>query len=141
MKKLLSIFCGLLIASLSMTFVSCSDDDEAKGGDIVGTWKEKSFDAIGITNYLQLRADGTAVSIGIYDDEWSWVLDEDEKVVVDYGKWSKNGDNITFIDDENEGNSTATIVKLTSNELGLSVTGVTIYYNRVSDSEVDKYLK
>ena len=141
MKKFLSIFCGLLIASLSMTFVSCSDDDEPKGGDIVGTWKEKSFEAIGITNYLQLRADGTAVSIGIYDDEWSWLLDEDEKVVVDYGKWSKNGDNITFIDDENEGNSTATIVKLTSNELGLSVTGVTIYYNRVSDSEVDKYLK
>ena len=28
MKKLLSIFCGVLIASLSMTFVSCSNDDD-----------------------------------------------------------------------------------------------------------------
>ena len=49
MKELLRIFCGVLIASLSMTFVSCSDDDGPKsgGGDI----KNYKFEVNGRTFY------------------------------------------------------------------------------------------
>ena len=137
MKKYLKLLFVALFATMTVSLYSCkSDDDEPDGGDIVGTWKEKSLDAIGITHYLQLRADGTAISIGIYDDTWSWM---DNKVEVDYGKWSKKGDNLSITDDE--GTTNATIVKLSTKELGLSTMGLTTYYSRVSDSEVEKYLK
>lgn len=138
MKKYLKLLFVALFAAMTVSLYSCkSDDDEPDGGDIVGTWKEKSIEAMGITHYLQLRADGTAVTIGVFDDDiWSWVED---KVDIEYGKWSKSGDTLTIIDDEVTSN--ATIVKLTSKELGISALGFTTYYERVSDSEVEKYLK
>lgn len=136
MKKYLKLFLVVILATMTLPLTSCKDDkDEPDGGDIVGTWKEKSIDLLGITHYLQLRADGTAVTINIIDDSWSW---SDSKIEVDYGKWSKKGDTLTIIDDDVT--TKATIIKLTSKELGVSMWGLTTYYERVPDSEVDKYL-
>ena len=121
-----------VFATMSLAVTSCSkDDDGDTGGDIVGTWKENSLDAVGITNYNQFRSDGTCVSIAVYDKEF-WGYDDAK---VDYGKWSRSGDELKI------DGYTYKIVKLTSSELGISAFGITSYYKRVPDSVVEKYIK
>lgn len=132
MRKYFYALMVAVFATMSLAVTGCSkDDDGDTGGDIVGTWKENNLDAVGITNYNQFRSDGTCVSIGIYDKEF-WGFDDAE---VDYGKWSRSGDELKI------DGYTYKIVKLTSSELGISAFGITSYYKRVPDAEVEKYIK
>ena len=138
MKKFIGFMVVALFATMTLSLASCKNDsDEPESNDIVGTWKDNTYADMGMIEYLQFKADGTVVEVQVRDNsDLPWVENGAE---VYYGKWSRKDNKLTLVIN---GESTVyTIVKLTSNELGLSVMGFTSYCERVPDSEINKYLK
>ena len=132
MTKYLKLFMVALFATLTFTLTSCGDDDEpSSAGNIVGTWKSiggmnEEFD---ITQYIQFNTNGSYIEVNIDEDG----------VETLHGKWKQNGEKVT-VSGSDVISMTATIVKITSSELVLN----TLWeqkYKKVSDSEIEKYLK
>lgn len=68
----------------------------------------------------------------------------ESEVFVEYGKWSKSGNQLTVTadnpSDEAIDINNGTIKKLTKTELVLSAGGMELSFIRVDDSTIEKYL-
>lgn len=135
MAKYLKLFMVALFATLTFTLTSCGDDDEPSVGNIVGSWKCVDYEAFGVIQYLQFRADGTVTEVDI---------DEDGPDVMN-GTWKLERDLLTFINNDEEWDmdipTVSTVEKVTNSELVLTTLGIKLTYKKVADSEIDKYLK
>ncbi|WP_282148600.1 lipocalin family protein [Algibacter lectus] len=110
MKKLI-----LLLSVITLTFSSCSSDDDSQDS-IIGIWnyyqsfendEEYELDSCDKQDQLTFNSDGTYSSITYYSGN-------DDTCMVDYestGTWVNLGDNIyEFTEDEDDYTSTATII-------------------------------
>ncbi|MEL0651656.1 lipocalin family protein [Algibacter sp. TI.3.09] len=110
MKKLI-----LLLSVITLTFSSCSSDDDSQDS-IIGIWnyyqsfendEEYELDTCEKQDEIIFNADGTFSTKGYYENE-------DGVCSLDYestGTWVNLGDNIyEFTDDEDDYTSTATII-------------------------------
>lgn len=140
MKKYLYQFMVALSAFLSFTFVACSDDDDAlSSDDIVGTWKWDSFGADAAEDffgeqYIQFRADGQYIEVNLDG------FGSEGEVDVIRGQWKQSGNTIT-VSGNGIPTTTTEIAELSDTKLKLVTLGVPMSYNRVSDSEIEQYLK
>lgn len=147
MKKILSTMMVFSLMVALFSFTACSDDDKDEGS-LIGTWKcvisdqHVEADEVKTTNYLQFKDNGTYISVTVYEfnimelgpntrNEWT----------VQHGNW-RIADNImhTVMDGEVDEVS----FKISGNKLSISSkTGYfsSLTYTRVSDSEIDPYLK
>ena len=116
--KNLKFLSFMLFAIMSVSLISCGDDDEIVGRDTLVckwqcTWSE------GYEKYANNPE---------YNDEWNEegdftvTFNEDGTVVADgdTGKWKLEGDKLTIIyayDDDSEDNEVYTVLKLTDSEL------------------------
>jgi hypothetical protein len=161
MKRVILLFAAVLLASIgwSQTMVITLNDgttvkydmgivksieftDEESGSNqettpsIVGTWKLINADAIiqDINKLLiyRFRDDGTFTRIIGKDENSSYKIEN--------GSWKKNNTYLT-IQRDNGGAATCTIVEFETNKLTLlDALGDLLYFERVSDSEIEKYL-
>ena len=140
MKKYLYIFITALIAITTLSLVSCSKDDDESNiskSALVGTWKNTDTDIMGTIGYqyIQFKSNGDLVEVDIDNGE----MTGNPEVDVKYGKWVLKDNHIT-VSGRDFTTSTATILKLTKSKLVLSLI-LTMTYKKVSDSEIEKYLK
>lgn len=129
---------------MSFTLTSCSDDDDEPNDpnneNIVGTWERATNidDDWWQKDYIQFKADGTSISI----TDVHFMGDSD--VSVEYGKWTKKGNNLTVkadkLSDEGIDIDNGTIKKLTKTELIINADGMDLSFVRVDDSVINKYL-
>lgn len=138
MKKYIYQLFVVILAISSLTLVSCNDDDEVSDINIVGTWKNTTYDADGLQSffgqqYIRFSADGEymEVLIGGYGAEG--------EVDISRGNWVLSGTDLTigggdFI------TYTAQVVESTDTRLAISVMGLRMSLIRVDDSELDVYL-
>lgn len=139
-------FLMALLFVLPFALASCTDDDdddddtEGLQGELVGTWKVTESD--GSFELLQIKKNGKFIDV-YYDAE-------DEDYDVSEGTWSRDGNILTVtieIDDCDDGDDDETetniivISKITASELVLTDMQTAITWTRVSDSEINKYLK
>ena len=138
MKKLYSTIMMLAMMVAALSFTACGGDDDALGdSSIYGTWKSVSAEGWlpqydGLT-YIQFKKDGTYIHIS----------DGVDGLEIEKGTWKVEGNGlIVNMPDEKIGDFTVTftIVELKSDRLGLSLIGLTGYYERVSDSVIQKYI-
>lgn len=144
MKKYFYLFFVALFATMSFTLTSCSDDDDEPNDpnneNIVGTWERATNidDDWWQKDYIQFKADGTSISI----TDVHFMGDSD--VSVEYGKWTKKGNNLTVkadkLSDEGIDIDNGTIKKLTKTELIINADGMDLSFVRVDDSVINKYL-
>ena len=93
MKKYFSLVTAVIMAELSLTLVSCGDDDDAyEDGTpkaLTGTWR-LTFVEDGYNGWMefQFKSDGTFV----YRD-WA---EDDNTIYSEYGKYYVEGNNITL---------------------------------------------
>ena len=138
MKKYFKLLFVAIFATMTLSLASCKDDnDEPKGGDLVGTWMLDQQPLN--TEYLQFSSNGDFVKVDVpgevFDDPfWSAGID------VYRGKWSRNGNTINIVYDDGDKFSVK-IEKITSTQLHVVVLGIKGVYERVPDSTIDKYLK
>ena len=145
MTRSIKLLMLALFAAITVVLPSCSDDDDSPGSypsKIVGSWKrtiDMGNDWI-IDQYIQFKSDGKCVNIGVSNyPEYEY-----SSVDVSTGSWSiddnmliiKPDDTGGFLDSEN-----LIIRKLTDSELVLQGGFLQISFNRVSDAEVEKYLR
>ncbi len=139
MEKYVKLLMVTLFVTLSCVFTSCGgdDDDEPSMGNVVGTWKNTgglSHD-MGITIYLQFKDNGKCTEVDIDEDG----------IEVKKGSWEMEGNSLTMINHDQELGIdiplTSKVEKLTKSELVIIALGFKEEYKRVSDSEIDKYLK
>ena len=114
--KNLKFLSFMLFAIMSVSLISCGDDDEIGGRDtLVGKWQCTWSE--GYEKYANNPE---------YNDEWNEegdftvTFNEDGTVVADAGKWKLEGDKLTIIyayDDDSEDNEVYTVLKLTDSEL------------------------
>ena len=147
--KLSKFFYFMLVAFVSasaLTFTSCSDDDDDDSSySIVGTWKNTSYEDLGMIGYIQFAKDGTYIEVSItdntvlYDEETLSYLGYDEmEIEVGYSTWSLSGDEITISGGDYE--SIATIISVSSTKLVVTIIGLTMTLERVDDSVIEEYL-
>lgn len=140
---------AMIVAALS--FTSCGDDDEGIGdsSSLVGTWRADLVDEINDAfsdefeelAYHQFKSDGTCISITVIKWKGDYADVMDDEVDIERGTYFVDGDKITA----KFGKETETCTyKISGNKLTLTTTKgmiITTTYTRVSDSEVNKYLK
>lgn len=144
MKKYYSLLVCVLLGALTLTACSDDDDEESSNAEIVGTWfskgerdedLESSYD-----EYLQFRSDGTYTQVGIdyYWGSWlNWGFDPEE-IMVYHGTYSYDGTDLVL---STELGGTITYqAKVNGNKMTVSILGLSDVYNRVSNSEIGKYL-
>ena len=145
MKKYLSFIAFAMLAVFSLSFVSCSsDDDESEptenSSDIIGTWYD-DYDNDDDFSYIQFKSDGTFIDVESSEDA-------EKGYWVQRGKWSISGDKlmmkVTSSDDPFDiwvGTTlTYDIIKIEKNKLTMSLWGITGTLVRVSDDAIQKYL-
>lgn len=139
MKKLYSTIMMLAMMVAALGFTACGGDDEGDDGIsssmIVGTWKPTNVEGWpnellekGDGSIMQFKKDGSFIVVYLEDKEiekGDWILRND-KLTMHY----KN-DGFTFVYDVIRGNK---------KELVLAILGMTLYLERISDSEINKYL-
>lgn len=116
-KNLFGWFTMMMVAVMSFTFASCSDDDDEEGSrsEVVGEWNfvlTGFFDSGGTwteTGTAIIRANGTALFYG--EEECRWTLkgnvmtlhyvgdDEDEKETYTYTKIDNKSFKLSDYDD------------------------------------------
>lgn len=136
MKKHLNIFVIVLFSVLTISFTSCSkDEEEPIGSNIVGTWLnvESISNAMGIKQYIQFAENGQYYEVNIYPASVGGEVD------VLKGQWNKDGNSIKITGNDLI-NVTATIKTLTGDNLVIELFGISQKYKRVSDSAIDQYL-
>lgn len=144
MKKLLLL---TITGILSVSILSCSsDDDEGSGGgsSLFGTWK------IVWTDYNVPEED---MSDGLYliqfkkDGKCVTVSDDEDGILISNGKYSADDNHIGFVstdEDDWQLPLSMDITKRDNNRIYVSATVlwylVSGYLEKVSDSEIEKYL-
>lgn len=154
MNKIVKYLAFAVVAILSLTFVSCSSDDDEEQS-IVGTWKMDLSDFLDLSDYgfevkgylyYQFNNDGTFrtvdVTITKYSQEKKELGYEDEtEVEVEKGRYTTNGNIITIKRDD--GTTEEAEYKISGNKLTLSNTSGLVFqvvFTRVSESEMNQYL-
>lgn len=138
MKKQITYLFLTVFSVMALILTSCSkdDNDNITDNNIVGTWKNISFEGdlseiIG-TQYIQFNENGIYREINVYSDETDILT----------GKWKQNGNKINIVDGDGDTQSiTSEITHLTESELKLLAAGITLSYKRVPDSEIEEYIK
>ncbi len=160
MKKVLSFVAFAMMVISSLSLVSCSKDDDIDGenGNIVGTWKcdlavdyGKDDDLYGIEEYhsyiySQYKEDGTFTHVHVYITKYTKEakqlgLKDETEVEIEKGTYRTNGNKLT---ETINGESTSGEYKIEGNKLILTNTSgliMGITFSRVSDSEINQYLK
>ena len=133
MKRYLYFFFVAILASLSFTLTSCGDDKEGdlnNSNDLVGSWKlvQGSSSIVIAADYIRFEENGKYYQIYLEDMD------------VDRGTWKRTGNTIElksseFITD------TAEIVELTNSTLKMKLLSIPFTYEKVSNTETDKYIK
>lgn len=143
MTKYFKLLMVALFATMSFAFTSCGDDDypdDPNNESLVGTWERTTNidEDWWQKDYIQFKNDGTSISITDVH-----FMGESE-VFVEYGKWSKSGNQLTVTadnpSDEAIDINNGTIKKLTKTELVLSAGDMELSFIRVDDSTIEKYL-
>ena len=132
MKKYLKLLFVALFATMTVSLYSCKSDDDEPGNsnsELIGTWKDVTYESVGLLHYNQFKEDGTCIIVGI-------MTDINMKPDIEYTKWRREG-NTLYID----GQITGKIDKLNSKELVVSAMGISTTFIKVPDSEIEKYLK
>ena len=140
---------ALMVAALSFTACGSDDDDEGEfsSSDIVGTWKGENIkgwildeELIGeydedeiMSVLLQFRSDGKCISVGTRENE-----NENE---VMYANWHLNYGRLSLYFPDDGDTYVVDVISLNKKKLVISFLGVTFYYDRVPDSEINKYLR
>lgn len=141
MKRILTILMMLMLTFAALNFTACGDDEEAWGGNIVGTWKTDIWGDGSEYDYIQFREDGTYIEVDV--EMWDW--DGKEHTEIDYGTW-RTADGNLYV--EESGNDPVVCKyrvsgnKLTiqyPENLGLFI-DIKLVYVRVSSSVIEKYL-
>lgn len=137
MKKQITYLFLTVFSVMALILTSCSkdDNDNITDNNIVGTWKNVSFEGdlseiIG-TQYIQFNENGIYREINVYSDETDILT----------GKWKQNGNKINIDGDGDTQSITSEITHLTESELKLLAAGITLSYKRVPDSEIEEYIK
>lgn len=137
MKKQTTYLFLTVFSVMALILTSCSkdDNDNITDNNIVGTWKNISFEGdlseiIG-TQYIQFNENGIYREINVYSDETDILT----------GKWKQNGNKINIDGDGDTQSITSEITHLTESELKLLAAGITLSYKRVPDSEIEEYIK
>lgn len=137
MKKQITYLFLTVFYVMALILTSCSkdDNDNITDNNIVGTWKNISFEGdlseiIG-TQYIQFNENGIYREINVYSDETDILT----------GKWKQNGNKINIDGDGDTQSITSEITHLTESELKLLAAGITLSYKRVPDSEIEEYIK
>ncbi len=137
MKKQITYLFLTVFSVMALILTSCSkdDNDNITDNNIVGTWKNISFEGdlseiIG-TQYIQFNENGIYREINVYSDETDILT----------GKWKQNGNKINIDGDGDTQSITSEITHLTESELKLLAAGITLSYKRVPDSEIEEYIK
>lgn len=137
MKKQFTYLFLTVFSVMALVLTSCSkdDNDNITDNNIVGTWKNISFEGdlseiIG-TQYIQFNENGIYREINVYSDETDILT----------GKWKQNGNKINIDGDGDIQSITSEITHLTESELKLLAAGITLSYKRVPDSEIEEYIK
>lgn len=137
MKKQFTYLFLTVFSVMALILTSCSkdDNDNITDNNIVGTWKNISFEGdlseiIG-TQYIQFNENGIYREINVYSDETDILT----------GKWKQNGNKINIDGDGDTQSITSEITHLTESELKLLAAGITLSYKRVPDSEIEEYIK
>ena len=144
MKYSIIIMLAMVVATLSFTACGGSEsDDEFDGGGsssaIVGTWKaediggwvDREMNYVSNGGYVQFKKDGTFIVANVKYDKH-------------YGDWtlSNNTLNLHYTDDAWVGvRLSYDVITLNQQSLTIAIYGLKINYKRVSDSEINKYLK
>ena len=126
---------AVLFSALTVSFVSCSKDDEPDNSNIVGTWQNVDglASAMGIQQYVQFAENGTYYEVNVYPASTGGEVD------VLKGQWHKDGNSLKITGTDLI-NSSATIKTLSGNKLILEILGISQEFKRVSDSVIDQYL-
>lgn len=137
MKKQITYLFLTVFSVMALVLTSCSkdDNDNITDNNIIGTWKNISFEGdlseiIG-TQYIQFNENGIYREINVYSDETDILT----------GKWKQNGNKINIDGDGDIQSITSEITHLTESELKLLAAGITLSYKRVPDSEIEEYIK
>jgi hypothetical protein len=125
-----------LLFVLPFAITSCNDDDDDDDdvqGELVGTWKMTESD--GSFELIQFKKNGTYVDV-YYDAE-------EKDYDVTEAKWSRSGNVLTITIEDEDGVQTGSIliVSITSSQLTLAAGTENFVWTKVSDSEINKYLK
>lgn len=149
MKKHFYLFATTLLAVMSVTLMSCGDDnDEPSGGNIVGTWESdlskfavEELDEFyeGGEQLMQFRSDGTMtnVTLKIFKDKWVEAMGGKEEFEITHDTWHIDGNKVIT-------SKVGTYeYKVKGNKLTLTPTSgiiIPVTFTRVSDSRIEKYL-
>lgn len=146
MKRIYSMMMMLSMMVAALSFTACSsddDDDNSSGGysEFVGTWSYQS--STGWTDevdffkpvdfwYIQFKSDGTLIEV--QEDS-----SEAQGYAVEYGKWTVSNNKLTV---QIVGiTATYDVITKESNQMTLAIWGETLYFTKVSDSVIQKYLE
>lgn len=145
MKKIYSMMMmlAMMVAALSFTACSSDDDDNSSGGysEFVGTWSYQSstgwtdevdsFEPVDFW-YIQFKSDGTLIEV--QEDS-----SEAQGYAVEYGKWTVSNNKLTV---QIVGiTATYDVITKESNQMTLAIWGETLYFTKVNDSVIQKYLE
>lgn len=162
MKKYIKFMAFAMMAVFCLALVSCGDDEDdepSTGGNIVGTWKcdlafdfDKEDDLFAVEEYhsylySQYKEDGTLINVYVYITKYNKEakeqlgLKDETEVEIERGTYRINGNKITeTIDGETDSGE----FKVSGNKLILTSTGgliMSVTFSRVSDAEINQYLK
>lgn len=163
MKKYFSFLAFILMGALSLSIVSCGDDDEedfSGGGNIIGTWSTDLASDISkqlddddyITNmeqYYQFKNDGTFTEVlaTTYSDDWvKWFNEDKQEIEIERGTWKISNGLLYIIYEDNFTDYSNNTYKYSvkGNKLTLTSTSgiiLSVTFTRIPDSTIDKYLK
>ena len=132
MKKYYFLFTVMLMALVSVGLVSCGDEDEPKGPDIVGTWQITTDDGVTL---LQFTKDGKFNEVDIVVEEG--VSD----LFKYYGTYTLSGDKltITYVY-AYESETVEATYSVNGDRLTITSMGSTSTLTRVDDSVIERYL-
>lgn len=132
MKKILSL---LLCVILSLSFSSCASSDANEDIDysacpLLGTWEDAENTRTDF-QYVQFNKQGEYFEVNSDESDGYYILK---------GYWTYKN-NVVKVTIKGAGTFAADISNITKNSFTLDMLGFTIYYRRVDDSVINKYLK
>ena len=141
MKKCSYSLVVLLVALMAVGFTACSDEDEPKGADIIGTWELDSDVDGDFTVFFQFTKDGKFHYVQKYLDAEDGMPDH----ITFHGKYAISGRKLTITFNPNPllGDEIETFecdYSVQGDRLMLLTGGETITFTRVKASVIEPYL-
>lgn len=143
MKKFYYLLMVMLMASVSVGFASCGDEnDEPESSDIVGTWRLNNLnDEEGSLSLFQFAKDGNFHEVFVHNkDHEDWGFD------VEHGTYTVSGNKLTITKYLDNYDIEIETIKCTYQVKGdqLKITNIDTGYSststRVRDSVIEPYL-